>query len=156
VRTIRTTLLALLLCACAALPHQEPLQVTVAGIESLPGEGLELRMEVKLRVQNPNETPVDYDGVYVKLDVLNKTFATGVSDVRGTVPRYGEAVISVPVTVSALRVAMGALGFVTGPRIETVNYTLQGKLDSPGIGSNSFTMTGEMAIPAMTAGSALQ
>ncbi|WP_338050949.1 MULTISPECIES: LEA type 2 family protein [Ramlibacter] len=155
-RTFLTTLLALLLCACAALPHQEPLQVTVAGIESLPGEGLELRMEVKLRVQNPNETPVDYDGVYVKLDVLNKTFATGVSDVRGTVPRYGEAVISVPVTVSALRVAMGALGFVTGPRIEKVNYTLQGKLDSPGIGSNSFTMNGEMAIPVMTGGSALQ
>ena len=73
----------LTLTACAGLPSHEPLQVNVAGIESLPGEGLEMRMMVKLRVQNPNDAPVEFDGVYVKLDVLNKTFASGVSDQRG-------------------------------------------------------------------------
>jgi LEA14-like dessication related protein len=155
VRTAQAILVALALSACAVIPQQEPLQVTVADIESLPSEGMELRMVVKLRVQNPNDAPVDYDGVYVKLDVLNKTLATGVSDARGTVPRYGETLIGVPVTVSALRVAMGALGFMTGPRIEKVNYTVQGKLDGPGFGSNSFTMNGEMAVPGTTAGSAL-
>src|SRR5215471_19059585 len=101
-RSLLTTLLisaALTLAACATMPGRDPLQVTVADIESLPGEDLELRMMVKLRVQNPNDTPVEYNGVYVKLEVLGKTFATGVSDERGSIPRYGESVISVPVTV---------------------------------------------------------
>ena len=43
------------LTACATLSDRDPLQVTVAGIESLPGEGMEMRLLVKLRVQNPNE-----------------------------------------------------------------------------------------------------
>jgi hypothetical protein len=37
------------------------------------------------------------------MDVEGKTFATGVADITGTVPRFGEAVITVPVTISAFR-----------------------------------------------------
>ena len=48
---------------CAALQGRDPLNVSVAGIEPLQGEGLELRLLVKLRVQNPNDAPVDYNGV---------------------------------------------------------------------------------------------
>jgi len=81
---------------CAALRGRDPLQVTVAGIEPLQGQGLELRMLVKLRVQNPNDTPVDYNGVALQMNVQGKTFATGVSDAGGSVPRFGEAIISVP------------------------------------------------------------
>ena len=133
---------------CAGLPGREPAQVTVAGIESLPGEGLEVRMLVKLRVQNPNDAPIEYDGIYVKLDVLDKTFATGVSDERGSIPRFGESVISVPVTVSTLRLAFQALGFVLdGKPAEKVNYNMSGKLDGPGFGSVRFQAEGELALP---------
>src|SRR6185436_3326675 len=92
------TLIAVLAAAgCAGMPGaREPLQVSVAGIESISSEDLEARMMVKLRVQNPNDAPVEYDGVYVKLDVMGKTLATGVSDERGAVPRFGESVIEVP------------------------------------------------------------
>ena len=45
---------------------RDPLQVTVAGVESIPGEGMELRLLVKLRVQNPNDLPVEYNGVAVE------------------------------------------------------------------------------------------
>ncbi|MDP2324158.1 MAG: LEA type 2 family protein, partial [Gammaproteobacteria bacterium] len=99
------TLMALSLGSCALLQPTDPLQVTMTGIEPLPGEGLELRMLVRLRVQNPNNAPIGYSGVYVTLDVQDKTFATGVSDEIGTVPAFGETVISVPVTVSVLRMA---------------------------------------------------
>ncbi len=44
----------------------------MAGIDSLPGEGLAVRMLVKLRVQNPNDAPIENDGVYIRLDVLDK------------------------------------------------------------------------------------
>ena len=138
-----------ILAACAGMPGREPIQVTVAGIESLPGEGLEMRMLVKLRVQNPNDAPVDYDGVYVKLDVQGSTFATGVSDGRGTVPRFGESVIELPVTVSTLRLALRAIGFVLDGRVtEKVTYKLEGKLDGPAFGSTRFTSQGEFLLPA--------
>src|SRR5215471_2164314 len=146
---VLTTAIVLSLGACAGLPHGDPVQVTVAGIESLPGEGLEMRMLVKLRVQNPNDSPIDYDGVYVKLDVLDRTFASGVSDEHGSVPRFGETVIAVPVTVSTLRVALQAIGFVLdGRQVEKINYKLEGKLDGPVFGSTRFTAQGEFAMPS--------
>src|SRR5215831_7241004 len=131
-QTIMVLVCVAILGGCAGMPGKDPVQVTVAGIDSLPGEGLEMRMLVKLRVQNPNDSPIDYDGVYVKLDVLDRTFASGVSDEHGSVPRFGETVVSVPVTVSALRVALQAIGFVLdGRQVEKVNYKLEGKLDGP-------------------------
>lgn len=136
------------LCACAGMPGREPIQVTVAGVESLPGEGLEMRMLVKLRVQNPNDAPVEYNGVYVKLDVQGKTFATGVRDQQGSIPRFGESVIEVPVTLSTLRAGLYALGvMLEGRPVEKVSYKLSGKLDGPAFGSSSFQADGELALP---------
>ena len=140
-------LAAALLGACAGMPGRDPLQVAVAGIEPLAGEGLELRMLVKLRVQNPNDAPLDYDGVYVKLDVLDSTFATGVSSERGTVPRYGETVIGVPVTVSAMRMVTYALRMLDGKPVDKLNYRLEGKLNGAGFGSTRVQAQGELALP---------
>ena len=129
------------------MPGREPLQVTVADIESLPGEDLELRMMVKLRVQNPNDAPVEYDGVYVKLEVLDKTFATGVSDEHGSIPRFGESIVSVPVTVSMLRMAVHALRMLDGKPVYKIHYKLDGKLDGPMFGSTRFQTQGDLALP---------
>ena len=139
-----------LLAACAALPGREPLQVHVADVESLDGQGMEWRMLVKLRVQNPNDGPVEYDGVYLKLDVQDNTFATGVSDARGTIPRFGEAVIDVPVTVSAINLVRQAIGMaIDGKPPEKISYRLEGKLNGPGFGSTRFDSHGELALPGV-------
>src|SRR6185369_12964554 len=138
-----------LLAACALMPGREPLQVNVADVESLPGEGFEFRMLVKLRVQNPNDAPVEYDGVYLKLDVLDKTFASGVSDERGVVPRFGEALITVPVTVSTLNLVRQTLGMmIDGKRPEKLSYRLEGKLNGPMFGSTRFQSQGELPLDA--------
>ena len=79
--------------ACAALPNRDPLSIDVAGIEPLPGEGLELRLAVRVRIQNPNDTPIEYSGAALDLDLNGRKLASGVSDAIGTVPRYGEAVL---------------------------------------------------------------
>ena len=129
------------------MPGRDPLQVTVADIESLPGEDLELRMMVKLRVQNPNDAPVEYDGVYVKLEVLDKTFATGVSDEHGSIPRFGESIVSVPVTVSMLRMAAYALRMLDGKPVDKIHYKLDGKLNGPTFGSTRFQTQGELTLP---------
>lgn len=134
---------------CAGMPAGDPLQVTVAGVEPMTGEGLELRMLVRLRVQNPNDGQVDYDGTYLKLLVQDKTFATGVSDASGSVPRFGETVIAVPVTVSMLNVmrqVIGAIDAKTAPP-EKVRYSLEGKLHGTGFNSLRFKSQGELTLP---------
>jgi LEA14-like dessication related protein len=140
----------LLLCACAALQPRDPLQVTVAGIEPLQGQGLELRLNVKLRVQNPNDAPVDYNGVAVEMDVQGKTFATGVADVTGAVPRFGESVITVPVTISAFRMARQAIGVMSGGAMKKIEYEMKGKLSS-GLTPTRFVTRGSFDFPATPA-----
>jgi len=59
----------------------------------------------------------------------------------------------VPVTVSTLRVALQAIGFVLdGRQVEKINYKLEGKLDGPVFGSTRFTAQGEFAMPSASAG----
>ncbi|HET7031539.1 MAG TPA: LEA type 2 family protein [Casimicrobiaceae bacterium] len=137
---------ALTLVGCASMPGRDPLQVTVSDIEPLPGEGLELRMLVKLRVQNPNDVPIEYNGAYVKLDVQDKTFATGVSDEHGTIPRYGEAIIGVRVTASMLRAAVNAFGIFSGQPNDKISYKLEGKIDGPAFVSFRFKSQGEFSL----------
>jgi len=141
------TIVAAMLSACASMPGHDPVQVTVADIEALPGQNLEMRMMLKLRVQNPNDAPLQYDGVYVRLEVLDKTFATGVSNERGSIPRFGESIISVPVTVSMLRVAVNALRLLDGKPVDRIDYKLEGKLDGPAFGSTRFQAQGVLALP---------
>ena len=139
------------LSACASLGGREPVKVNVVAVEPLAGQGLELRLNVKLRVQNPNDTPIEFDGVALDLEVRGKDFASGVSDQRGTVPRYGELVLSVPVTVSATAVIRQALNFALGNASDSptkLDYQMRGKLAGAGIGGVRFTSSGEMDLPA--------
>ena len=142
-----------IVAGCASMQQRDPLQVTVAGIEPLQGEGMELRMLVKLRVQNPNDAPIDYNGVAVEMNVQGKTFATGVVDAHGTVPRFGESVIEVPVTASAFRMARQALGFMKGggAGLDKIHYELKGKLNGSGFSAVHFTNTGDLELPTGTA-----
>jgi LEA14-like dessication related protein len=105
----------LVVAGCASTPHKDPLQVTVAGMEGLPGEGMEVRMLVKLRVQNPNAGEIAFSGAYLKFEVQDRTFATGVSDQAGVIPGFGEAVVAVPVTVSVLRMVRQVAGMLAQP-----------------------------------------
>jgi LEA14-like dessication related protein len=141
-------LAAVWLSSCASLQGREPLEVTVAGVEPLEGQGMEVRLLVKLRVQNPNEEPLDYDGVSLSMDVQGKTFATGVSDAAGNVPRFGEAVIDVPVTISAFRLVRQAMGMMGTGGDGKIRYALKGKLSGTGLSSYRFSSQGDFDMPA--------
>jgi LEA14-like dessication related protein len=146
---------ALILCGCAALATRDPPKVTVASIEPLDGDGLELRMLVRLRVVNPNDFAIDYDGVYLKLDVQGRTIATGVSDEKGSVPRFGESIVPVRVTLSLVDVARHALRMFNrreGPP-EELRYRLEGKLGSPLFGATRFETEGDLRLPRELMGS---
>ena len=146
-RTFIIVLIATFVVAGCASLARDPLQVTVAGIDPLQGQGLELRLNVKLRVQNPNDSALEYDGVALQMDVQGKTFATGVADVAGSVPRFGEAVITVPVTISAFRMARQVMGAVHGGGFSRIDYEMKGKLGG-GFNPARFATRGSFELPA--------
>ncbi|MHB0765543.1 LEA/WHy family protein [Stutzerimonas sp. NM35] len=139
--------LLLSLSACALFTPRDPLNVQVAGIEPLPGEGLELRMLVKLRVQNPNDIALDYNGVALELEVNGRRLASGVSDHQGSVPRFGESLLQVPVTVSAFSAARQAFGLAERLGQEQVPYVLRGKLAGGLFGTQRFVEKGTLKLP---------
>jgi LEA14-like dessication related protein len=120
----------------------------MVGVEPLQGEGLELRMLVKLRIQNPNDFPLDFNGVSVQMDVQGKRFATGVSDAGGSVPRFGETIVDVPVSISMFRIARQAMGVMTNEYRGKLAYEMTGKLAGPAFNSVDFQSNGEFTLPA--------
>ena len=136
----------LALSACATLSQRDPLYIDIAGIEQVPGEGMELNLAVRIRVQNPNDTAVRYDGVALALDVNGRQLATGVSDDIGTVPRYGQKVFTVPVTISAFDVARQVFGAMGAEDLAEVRYELRGKLEGGLFGTRRFTDEGMLRL----------
>lgn len=142
-------LASLLLAGCASLVHREPVRINVVGLEPIPGEGMEMRFKVKLRVQNPNETAIDFDGLALDLDLNGRPFASGVSDRAGSVPRFGETLIEIPVSVSAIAVVRQALGVIEGAdggKAE-VPYALRGRLAGGLLGGMRFSDSGTLKLP---------
>jgi hypothetical protein len=71
-----------------------------------------------------------------------------VSDQRGSIPRFGEALVEVPVTVSMFNVVRNVIGMAAdGGLPEKIHYRLEGSLSSPGFGSTRFGSQGEIALP---------
>ncbi len=140
-------LLMLSLTGCAGLMQREAVRVSVAGIEPLQGEGLEARFLVKLRIQNPNDTPIEYNGIFVELELGGRDFGSGVSDQRGRVPRFGERVVSVPMVVPFTSVVRQLFGLAGRKEpLERLQYRLRGKLGGMGLGGISFEKEGELAL----------
>lgn len=150
-RPIRTLLagltMVLALSACALFPNRDPLNINVVGIDPLPGQDLEIRFAVKLRLQNPNDTDIQYDGVALNLDVNGRLLASGVSDQKGTIGRFSEGVLTVPVTVSAFAALRQAVGLADQQRLDNLPYELHGKLAGGLFGTMRFEDSGTLGLP---------
>jgi LEA14-like dessication related protein len=86
---------SLVLSACAGWGMRESLNVTIADFTPVDVGVLEQRYDIKIRLQNPNDKEIAFDGVVFDLEINEKSFATGVSDQKGVVPRFGETLIEV-------------------------------------------------------------
>jgi hypothetical protein len=141
------SLLLLSLSACALFPRHDPLNINVVGIEPLPSQDLEVRFAVKLRVQNPNEAVIDYNGVALDLEVNGRPLASGVSDQAGSIGRFSEAVLVVPVSVSAFAVLRQTLGLGQTQSLDNLPYVLRGKLAGGALGTLRFVDKGQLSLP---------
>ncbi|CAG4924008.1 hypothetical protein LMG31841_05344 [Paraburkholderia saeva] len=134
---------------CANLTGHEDMRVNVVGIEPLDSQGLELRFNVKLRLQNPNDTATGFDGISLDLTVNGQPFASGVSDQTGTVPRFGEMVVSVPVTIPAFSAARQVIAFANRTSSGDLPYVLRGRLAGGLFGGTRFTDQGTLPFPGL-------
>jgi LEA14-like dessication related protein len=146
---VRSLLIGLfaILGACSTLPHSDPLRIELVGIEPLPSENLEARFAIKLRIQNPNDSTINFNGIALDLSLNKQPLLSGVSDQTGQVPRYGQTTISVPVSLSAyaaLRQAWGAAGYQDG---QGLPYELRGKLANGLFGTWRFNDRGTLNWP---------
>lgn len=139
-------ILLVMLASCAGLPGRDPLNVTVAAIEPLPGEGMELNLAIRLRIQNPNDAPVTYSGAALWLDLNGRQLASGVSDGVGTVPRYGEVLMTIPVTISAFDMARQVFAFVNNENPNEIQYRVRGKLEGGWFGARRFQDEGRFEL----------
>ncbi|MEW6341400.1 MAG: LEA type 2 family protein [Paraburkholderia sp.] len=153
-RSVRLLALGVLtvlsLGGCAGWFGHDPLRVSVAGLEPLDSQGLEMRFKIKLRIQNPNEDSLSFDGVSVDLQLNGQSFASGVTDQHGTVPRYGETVVDVPLTVpafTAVRQAFSLAGSDTPPG--QYPYILHGRLAGGLSGGTRFLDQGVLSLPGL-------
>lgn len=146
-RPLLACLLTLALAACAGLAPRDPLRIDLAGLEPLPSQDLEARFAVKLRVQNPNDSAIAYDGVALDLEVNGRPLASGVSDQHGEIPRFGERVLSVPVTLSAFSALRQAWGLAERPPRRELPYSLRGKLAGGLLGTVRFSESGTLTWP---------
>lgn len=140
-------LTCMLLTSCASLPGIEPPRVSVAGIESLDGQGMEMRFNVKLRIQNPNNTQIKYQGLLVDLFIDGRRVASGVSNEPGLVPAYGELVYTLPVSVSTLNVVRQLIDIAQQPQKSAIRYEIKGKLEGGLFGTVRFSDNGNLTLP---------
>jgi LEA14-like dessication related protein len=136
-----TACLVLALSGCAGL--REPLKVSLAGVDRLEGAGMEARLLARMRVQNPNDSPVAYDGVSVDVELNGRSFASGVSDAKGEVARFGESLVEIPVTVPAATIVRQLVGFIVGDRDKLI-YRVRGFFNTVTFGRVPFDSTGEL------------
>jgi LEA14-like dessication related protein len=149
-RSLHTVLLSLLmlcLSACSSFPNSDPLNVNVVGIQPLQSQDMEVRFAVKIRVQNPNDRIVNYNGVALALEINGQPFASGVSDQAGSITRYSETVLTVPVSVSAISVLRQTFGLAQLQTLNNMPYTLRGKLAGGLFGTTRFTDSGKLSLP---------
>ncbi|SFQ24972.1 Late embryogenesis abundant protein [Pseudomonas sp. NFPP07] len=145
--SLTLSLLLLSLSACALFPQHDPLNINVVGIEPLPSQDLEVRFAVKLRLQNPNETAINYNGVALDLEVNGRPLASGVSDQSGSIGRFSEGVLVVPVSVSAFAVLRQTLGLSQTQSLDDLPYVLRGKLAGGPFGTMRFVEKGQLSLP---------
>jgi len=124
-RLIAATFLALA-AGCATLGsgvRVVPPEVHIADLELLESGVFEQRFRVTLRVGNPNDFELPLDGVRFDLALNEQPFARGFTAHGVTVPRLGDATLTVDATTSTFDIIRQVLN---SPGRERLTYALDG------------------------------
>lgn len=112
--------------SCASLLFQaETPEVLVSNVKPLGGTLFEQRVQIDLRVRNPNDFDLDVTGLDFTLQLNNKKLARGLANKAVTIPRLGDAILTVETTTSTLDVLSQLLNLTSG---KDITYQITGVL----------------------------
>ncbi|GJL50007.1 MAG: hypothetical protein NPIRA01_12340 [Nitrospirales bacterium] len=100
-------------------------EVLLVDITPLDTTMFEQRLQVDLRVRNPNDFDLEVTGIDFTLHLNDQRLARGLSSQASTIPRLGDAVISVETTTSTFDILRQ---FLTLRERQDVDYQVDGVL----------------------------
>jgi LEA14-like dessication related protein len=141
--------LGLLLPGCAAwFIKGEPPEVLVTNVTPLDATMFEERLRVDLRVRNPNDFDYHLTGIDFMLNLNGKRLARGLGSKEVTIPRLGDAVLTVDTSTSTLDIVRQLLQL---SQKQDLTYDIKGVLHGTE-GRLPFTNSGTLVEPGMFSG----
>lgn len=129
IHSIFMMLAALVVAGCAALPtNLETPEVSFVGLRTVEASVFEQRLEVRLKVQNPNDIELPVNGLDVDIELAEEPFAHGVSAREFVVPAGGEAEFDMLVTANAATALLKIAG--ADHKTDSIGYRIKGKLST--------------------------
>lgn len=89
-----------LLGSCAALPKLEAPKLSVVGLKLQGGDIFSQRVDVRMRVFNPNNRELPIDGITYRLEVNDAELGNGSTTAPFNVPAMGEAEFDMQITAN--------------------------------------------------------
>lgn len=150
-------LLTMILAGCAAITGPlDPPRISIADIQVQEVKTMETVFLVELRILNPNDAPLNVQGVTCDLEIDGRHFATGIASGRHQIPAYGTALVPVSVYASMLDMVTSFIQRIqaanTGQQAQPMEYTLHGKvrLDHGGMQKNlPFESSGALSLEGL-------
>jgi LEA14-like dessication related protein len=120
------TLLLLLLTGCASwFAKGESPEVLVTNITPLDATAYEQRLQVDLRIRNPNNFDLVVTGIDFKLNVNGKRLARGLANNEFTIPRLSDVLMSVQTSTSTFDLIRQFMSFSQN---QDLSYDISGVL----------------------------
>ena len=122
-----TLLVLLSSCASMNFEYEEP-SIELVSLKILPAKGFEQNFEVGLKLTNPNNFELPFNGISYQLFVAGEVLAHGVTSNIPTVPAYGESRFKIPVSTSLFR-GIKVVRALLKTQQQNINYQLQADLN---------------------------
>ena len=147
-------LLLLLLSGCASwFIKREPPDVLVTNMTMLDATAFEQRLQMDLRIRNPNDSDLAVTGIDFTLSVNGKRMARGLGNQEVTIPRLSDVVISVYTSTSTFDIIRQILSVWQQQdlayEISGVFHSKDGRLpfDNSGVLLEQGQLTGQSSAP---------
>jgi len=129
IRSILPVLVTLALAGCAALPtNLKTPEVSFVGLRAVETSVFEQRLEVRMKVHNPNDIELPVNGLDVEIELAEEPFAHGISAREFVVPARGDAEFDMLVTANAATALLKIMG--AEHKTDSINYKVKGKLST--------------------------
>jgi len=139
----------ILFAGCASITSEiDPPKVSLESFRSLPSEGGAPRFEIKLRVINPNEQPLDIVGISYSIELMDKELISGVTNDVPRIEGYAEGVVTLDANLQLFELLrlLASVG-TSATTADALAYRFSAKIDFSGfVPTQRVEDTGEITL----------